>query len=199
MKPRGRATQDGGAQNAVAGSRPRLSLPRLALPVVSAACLGAGLAALGAWGAALAALAGGAAMLLTRRWRKVWLATGSLAALTALAAYGLLAAGANSGWLAQATALLMLAGIAAALAGWDLALEEITCPTEVAPDETSGGAPSGSLETRRLRVLGLAVGAGLLAAAVGQTIQVRLPFIMVALLVGLAAWALERVLHSIKM
>lgn len=199
MKPRGGVVQDSGAQNAVAGSRLRLSLPRLALPVISAACLAVGLAALGALGAALAALAGGAVMLLTRRWRKVWLATGSLAALTALAAYGLLAAGANTGLLVQATALLMLAGTAAALAGWDLALEEITRPAEAAPGETSGGAPSGSLETRRLRVLGLAVGAGLLAGAVGQTIQVRLPFIVVALLVGLAAWALERALRSIKM
>jgi len=184
VKPRGGVIQDSGARNAVAGSRPRLSLPRLALPVISAACLAVGLAALGAWGTALAALAGGAVMLLTRRWRKAWLATGSLAALTALAAYGLLE-GAASLW--------MLCGAAAALAGWDLALEEIHRPVDAARN----GAPSGGLEIHHLRSLALSVGAGLLAAALGQMVHIRLPFIAVALLVGLAAWAVERALRAV--
>jgi len=164
---------------------------RFACPIVAASCLVGGLALAGQEGSAAVvvvtsgALLSALAMIFTCRWPFVGLATTALVAFTALAAYGLLT---------QADSLLMLIGAAAALAGWDLALEEISRPRDADPD----GTLSGALEKSHLRSLALAVGAGLLVAAVGQNLQMRLPFIVVALLVGLGVWALERVLWEVN-
>lgn len=164
---------------------------RFACPVAAAACLAGGLAYARQGGAVSVvavtslALLSALAMIFTCRWPFAGLATTALVAFTGLAAYGLLA---------QAESLLMLAGAAAALAGWDLALENIRRPRDADPD----GELAGALERSHLRSLALAMGAGLLVAAVGQNLQVRLPFILVALLVGLGVWALERVLWEVN-
>lgn len=164
---------------------------RFACPMVAAACLAGGLAyARQGGGASVVAVTSMAvlsalAMIFTCRWPFAGLATTALVAFTALAAYGLLI---------QADSLLMLAGAAAALAGWDLALEEIRRSRDADPD----GALAGALERSHLRSLALAMGAGLLAAVIGQNLQVRLPFIVVALLVGLGVWMLERVLWEVN-
>ena len=156
-----------------------LDLARLACPVISAACLAGGLGMAGQGLAAGAALLAGLALLLTRRWPAVWLATGSLVALAALSAAGLLF---------NAAPILMLAGATAALAGWDLSLAEFARPAE--------SPRGGLLDQRHLRSLALVLGAGLLAAAVGRNVHLQLPFIVIGLLVGLGVWALERVIKG---
>ena len=164
---------------------------RFVCPILAAACLSAGLAQAGQERAvsviavSTAALLSALAMILTCRWPFARLATYALVVFTVLAAYGLLA---------QANALFMLVGVAAGLAGWDLALEEI----RFAKDAGSDKASFGLFERSHLRSLALAVGGGLLGAAVGQNIQVRLPFLVVALLVGVGVWALERVLWEVN-
>ncbi|MBN1371328.1 MAG: hypothetical protein JW987_05150 [Anaerolineaceae bacterium] len=166
-------------------------LLRLACPIAAAACLTIGMASASPGGFATlvfvtgVALLSALAMILTRRWASVWLATIALVAFTGLAAYGLLA---------QADSVLMLAGAAAALAGWDLALEETRHPR----DADSGAKLTGEIEKNHLRSLALAVSIGLMGAVVGQNLQVRLPFIVVALLVGLGVWMLERVLWEVN-
>lgn len=171
-----------------------LTLPhvlRFACPVVAAICLVGGLAYPRQEGDASVvavtslALLSALAMVFTYRWPFAGLATTALVGFTGLAAYGLLA---------HADSLLMLTGAAAALAGWDLALEEIRRSRDANPD----GALAGALERSHLRSLALAIGAGLLAAVIGQNLQVRLPFIVVALLVGLGVWMLERVLWEVN-
>ncbi len=172
----------------------RLTLSRIlrfACPVAAAICLAGGLAY--NWQAGVVvtiavitlSLLAALAMIFTVRWPFEWVANTALVLLTALAAYGLLS---------RADGLLMLVGATAALAGWDLVLEDIRRPKGYDQQK----AHSRLQERTHLRSLGLAVGAGLLVVAVGQNIQVRLPFIVMALLVGLGVWALERVLWEVN-
>lgn len=164
---------------------------RFACPLVAVACLLVGLAHAGqektvsVIAVTAVALLSALAMIFTCRWPFARLATYSLVMFTVLAAYGLVA---------QANALFMLVGAAAGLAGWDLALEEIRFANDAGLDKASYGL----FERSHLRSLALAVGVGLLVAAVGQNIQVRLPFLVVALLVGVGVWALERVLWEVN-
>jgi hypothetical protein len=157
---------------------------RLACPIFAGVCLALGLAMAGQALPALAALLAGGSLLFTRRQPFFWLATGALIVLVALAVLGTML---------NAAPILMLLGAAAALAGWDLAVTEIERP---ANDEADAMA-DGLLERCHLRLLGLALGAGLLAGAVGQYVQVQLPFIVVVLLAGLGVWALERVFKTL--
>ncbi len=175
-------------------------LARYACPLASAACLAGGLALAGHTLAAFAALLAALSMLLTTRWRPaLWLATASLAAQVVMAAGGLLL---------HAAPLLMLAGAAFALAAWDLAVEAITRPGEGLQREEANlpagrrpvepAPPDPLLERYHLRSLALALGAGLLLAAAGQNLQLRLPFIVVLVAAGLGVWALERLLRSLS-
>lgn len=164
---------------------------RFACPLVAAACLSIGLVhagqerAVSVIAVTAAALLSALAMIFTCRWPFERLATYALVMFTVLAAYGLVA---------QANALFMLVGAAAGLAGWDLALEEIRFANDAGSDKASYSLFGSS----HLRSLALAVGGGLMVAAVGQNIQVRLPFLVVALLVGVGVWALERVLWEVN-
>ncbi len=162
-----------------------------AFTLVATACLAGGLALAGQWLVAPGALLAGLCLLLNRRWPAAGLATIALILLTALAVVGLAF---------HAAPLLMLAGATAALAAWDLASLETTsrAANRLPSNETPDHAAEDLFEQRRMRLLVVAIGAGLLAAGLGQVIQLRLSFIVVLLAAGVMVWALERALGGLK-
>lgn len=129
---------------------------------VGAACLAAGHAMIGQWGLlAMACLAWLAGMLVAR-----WSA-GVFVVLVGLAATGICAG---------AWPTLMILGATLALASWDLANWE-GFVADGLPAETVA-----QFEWRHYAYLTLALGSGLLAAIIGQSVSFHLPFgILVAL------------------
>ena len=119
-------------------------------------------------------------MLLARRSNFAWLAHLSLTGVTALSAAGLLA---------EAPVLPIVLASTAALAAWDLLLESHLAASD------REAYPGLSHEKMHLKSLGLAVGAGLVAACAGAWIHWQAPFLVSLALVVLALYCLDRALH----
>jgi hypothetical protein len=150
----------------------------LACPLLSLACLAAGLV-----------LSGNASLLwfalpALGAWLTAWLVKRpfrGLAHLALLLTAGLSAAGLLSG----AAPLLILAGAVLALAGWDVLLLCLTLQ----------GEPAGGIslyEKRHFASLALALGAGLLFALAGRMLHIHLSFFWMLLLAALLLFCLER-------
>jgi hypothetical protein len=77
-------------------------------------------------------------------------------------------------------------GLTAALAAWDLLF--LNASLKNTPDD----AGTRLFHTRHLSSLLLALGAGLLAALVGQLFSFQVPFIGMLVMAALVAWGLER-------
>ena len=116
------------------------------------------------------------------RRRAEWVPLASLAGVVFLAAAGLVA---------RVPAYLMVPGAAAALGAWDLGNLDATI---------AGARPSPSLarfERRHILILSLALGLGLLLAASGALLSLRIPFLPMLLLAGLDLVCLERAYRSL--
>jgi hypothetical protein len=140
----------------------------LSILVISVVCLGGGYAQSGIWPGALAALLPAAGFLYTLKNHSDWVPRLCLVGDTALALAGILDG---------AVAILMLAGLTASLASWDLANLENAMRT--ASQETAGN----QIEKKHLQWLFLALGLGLSLAAIGTLITLQIPLIVVVLLV----------------
>jgi hypothetical protein len=135
---------------------------------ISVACLGGGYAQAGLLQGALAALLPLAGFLYTLKNRADWIPRLCLLCDTALALTGILE---------SAPAILMLAGLAASLACWDLVNLENALST--ASQEGAGS----QIEKQHLRWLFLSLGLGLSLAAIGTLVTLQIPLIVVVLLV----------------
>jgi hypothetical protein len=145
---------------------PGPSLPLLLAAAASVGCLAAAYVAAGQLAIACLVVLPGALLVLNRRPRGSWVSTVFLVLMTIAAA-----AGAPAG----APALLLVAGAAFALAAWDIAGWRLFL---------RAGAGPGARHDRRLLPLLVAVGLGLLAAAGGRALSVRIPFALMLLLVA---------------
>jgi hypothetical protein len=150
--------------------------------IASAACLGLGLVAMGQ----RALLGGGLALaiwLCAYKWPAGWLSAAALL-LSVAAAAGGMAAGAAPLW--------MLLSATLALASWDLA--------RLAHD-LAGSLPSPAvrlLEQRHYASLALALGSGLLIAAVGRALRFQLSFWVIFMLVIALLYSLDRVWRTMR-
>lgn len=151
----------------------------LLCPALSSLCLAGGF--LPSWAAAAGALT----LLIwaaAHRKKTLWTANLGLAAATAAAAYGL-ATGAGLAWMLPAAAL--------GLASWDLLLLDARL------EQNPPGVPTAALERAHFAALVLALGLGLLAAALGQLIRFQIPFFFMLILVALAYVSLDRLLRAL--
>lgn len=123
------------------------------------------------------------AMLLARRPSLSWLAHLSLVGFTGLSAAGILL---------NISLMQMVIASTAALACWDLLLEN---QTRFSNDGLSSTRPYESLH---LKSLGAAVGLGLLGVGVGHWIHWEAPFVGVVVLVIATVFCLERAMHYAK-
>jgi hypothetical protein len=144
-------------------------------------CIGGGLVLTGAWLAGLAAVLPAGVLLIRSRWPSAGHPTIALAGWVGLAGAGLLL---------RAAPALMLVGTAAGLAAWDLA--------QMARQEELASERGAALERRHYQYLALALGLGLLAALGGLSLRIQVPFIIVALLVGLLLFGLDRALRELR-
>jgi hypothetical protein len=144
--------------------------------VLSVACLGGGYAQTSLWLGALAALLPAAGFLFTLKNRADWLPRLCLLCDTGLALAGILEGTA---------AMLMLAGLTASLACWDLANLENALRT------ASQGTAGSQIEKKHLQWLFLALGLGLSLAAIGTLVMLQIPLIVVVLLVVVDAVSLN--------
>ncbi len=150
---------------------------------VSALCLAAGYGIAGQWiGTALAVMTG-LAWLLARKYPASGLPLACLLVSIGLAVVGRLT-GAPPVW--------MICGSGIALAVWDLLL------LDVALGSASLGEQTRRYEAGHLRSLALALGGGLLAVFLGRWLQLQLPFFIVAALVALAVFGLDRAWGYVK-
>jgi len=149
--------------------------------LISAACLAAGYASAGQWIGAVLAIILAAAWLLARRYPGADLGFICLLGSVCLAV---------AGQLSRAQPVLMTCGAGAALAAWDL----------LGLDETlNGGEPQNrEYENRHLQALASALGSGLLLAVLGRLLNLQVPFIVVAVSVGVLLFGLDRVWLHIK-
>ena len=145
--------------------------------LLSALCIAGGLAASSQPLAAVIVLLPAVLFIYAPRRTGPAVITGALAAAAALA---------GAGVLLGAPPVLMICGAVAALAAWDLV------------DLVSMKEPNALYERQHLQALALALGLGLLAALAGLSLRVQLPFIVVALLVGLLLFGLDRVVRELK-
>ncbi len=136
--------------------------------VISTACLGGGYAQVGLWPGAVAALLPAAGFLYAGKNRADWVPRLCLVGDTGLALAGVLE---------NAPAVLMIAGLATALACWDLVNLENTLMT------ASQEASERQIEKQHLQWLCLALGLGLSLAAIGTLVTLQIPLIVVVLLV----------------
>jgi hypothetical protein len=151
--------------------------------IVSVLCLAGGYAFAGHWpGVGLAVLAG-PGWLLARKYPAAWLQVICLLASVSLA---------GAGMLTGSPAVLMMCGSAFALAAWDLLLL----------DGVLGKDPFGvqvrQYENSHLQTLALALGSGLLAALLGHSLSLQTPFYVLAVLVILMLFGLNRIWGSLK-
>jgi len=156
---------------------------RMTCLVISTTCLAAGCLASGQWNL----LAGCGILLLVSLFPRKWLPTGfATAALVATVCL------AGTALVSGASAPLMILGTTIALAGWDLA----------ALDQTLTTCPSSRgtalLEKKHYESLGLALGAGLAAAAAVRFIRFEIPFGVMVLVVVLALFCLDGLWRSLN-
>jgi hypothetical protein len=149
--------------------------------LISTVCLAAGYASAGQW------MGAGLAIILIAAW---WLARkypdADLGFICLLSSVCLAVAGQLSG----AMAVLMTCGAGAALAAWDL----LELDESLKGDEPQ----TREYESRHLQALALALGSGLLLAILGRLLNFQMPFIVVALSVGVLLFGLDRVWLHIK-
>jgi len=131
----------------------------------------------------LAALLPVGAMLLARRPSMSWLAHLSLAGFTSLSAAGIVL---------NISLMPMVIASAAALASWDLLLEER------ARLSSGGFSPTRLYERLHLKSLGAALGLGLLGAGAGQWIHWQAPFLGTFVGVIFTLFCLDRAMHYSK-
>ena len=149
----------------------------------SALCLAAGYGLAGQLIGVVAAVITGIAWLPARKYPN-----SGLPLLCFLAAVGSAVAGILTG----APALLMICGSGLALAAWDLLFLDVTL------DCTLPGVQTRKYEYDHLRSVVMAVAAGLMVVLFGHFINLRIPFLVLALLVLLAVFSLNRIWGYIK-
>jgi hypothetical protein len=155
---------------------------RLACPMISVICLGAGFATTKAWIAALVMVFSLLAWLFTIKWPFGFPPSWALVFSVSLAVTGLLTG---------AIHLLMLLGAALALAGWDVVLWDRSLTNH---------SPSTSLtliERKHYQSLALAIGLGLLAIVAGRLVRFQIPFGWMVVLAILTLFSLERIRHTL--
>ncbi len=123
--------------------------------------LGGGFAASGMWPAVLVLAVVILLRLLTRRLKSRVISWAVLVMLTGLAAFGVLN---------HVSAYLMIAGVTAALAGWEVE----DCRLQSAQTSTPGGRES--FENYHLKMVCVAAAAGLIVAEAGLFMHYSLPF-----------------------
>jgi hypothetical protein len=123
--------------------------------------LGGGFAAAGMWPVVLVIAVVILFRLFTRRLQSRVISWAVLVMFTGIAAFGVLN---------QVSAYLMIAGVTAALAGWELE----DCHLQSAKTSTSGGRES--FENYHLKMVCLAAAAGLILSEAGLFIHYSLPF-----------------------
>jgi hypothetical protein len=154
----------------------RRKILRLVFPLACIACLAAGYAAAGQWMVLWGVPVALSVWLIAVKWRSSFL---SLAAL--ILSIGLAAAGV----FLSAPFLLMITAATFALAGWDI----VIFTNALTPDPSAGSFRR--LEERHYWSLISALGFGLLAAAAGPAIRIRIPFGWMILMAILALLSLE--------
>jgi hypothetical protein len=151
--------------------------------ILSVLCLAVGYGMVGNWvGAVLASLMG-PAWWFARKYPTAWLPFFCL-----LISVGLAAAGSLIG----APPLLMMVGAAVTLAVWDLVL------LEPAVGNHSSAAQARHYEHKHLQSLMLALSCGLLAAWLGRSLSIQVPFPVLMLLIAFLLFALDRVWGYIR-
>jgi hypothetical protein len=158
-------------------------LIQIGCAIAATASLLAGYAGVGSWVGAAAVL--GASLAWVRGVRRP---SGGMTS-TALLIYAGLAA---AGLLAGAVPFWMILGATLALGGWDLALFDHTL---------AGALPASSiahLEKKHLTSLALALGPGLLIAIIGPLIRFQMSLGVMALLVILGLFGLDRVWRALS-
>lgn len=150
--------------------------------VSSACCIAAGYIMIGSWLGAALMVVPCVPALLFRRIPAAWAPAVFLAGSTGIAAAGLLAG---------APALMMIAGAAFALGAWDLANLELSLSDGGKAHASAVDFPTHHV-WRHVSLLGLSLGAGLIAASAALAIPLRLPFLVMLPLVLLDFFCLER-------
>jgi hypothetical protein len=151
--------------------------------VASALCLAAGYGFAGQWIGTALALMTGPAWLLARKYPASWLPH-----ICLLVSIGLAIVGRLTG--SSPVSTICASGIA--LAVWDLLL------LDAALGSASLGEQTRRYEAGHLRSLALALGAGLAGAVLGRWLQLQISFYIVALLVALVVFGLDRAWGHIK-
>ena len=148
--------------------------------IISAGCLLAGYVMGGYW-QVIPVFAGMAIFwIATRKKSPFWAASALLLVLVALAAAGVML---------KLTFWMMLAGVSGALVWWDLRHFQESA-ADIPADESRA-----VLEGDRLRSLGAVIVIGLLAAILGSSISLRLPFLV---MVALALLALAGLMYGLQ-
>ncbi|HMB22952.1 MAG: hypothetical protein ACM33V_09075 [Chloroflexota bacterium] len=151
--------------------------------LVSTLCLAAGYGIIGKWAGTVLAVITGLTWLLARKYPASGLPLICLLASVCMAVVG---------QLTGSPSLLMICGAAVALAVWDLLL------LDVALEGTSSDEQTRRYEDKHILSLVLALGSGLVVVVLGRLIILQIPFVMLVLLVALAAFSLDRVWVQIK-
>jgi hypothetical protein len=151
--------------------------------VVSMLCLAAGYALAGEWIGAVFAILTGPSWLFARKHPSSWLPSLCLLMSVGLAVVGRLLGAAP--WL-----MIYASGIA--LAAWDLLLLNASL------DGNASGEQTRRYENKHLQSLALALGAGLLVTFLGRLLNPRLPFLLLAFLVALVIFGLDRIWDYLK-
>src|SRR5512138_311364 len=146
--------------------------------LVSTLCLAAGYGIIGKWAGTVLAVITGLTWLLARKYPASGLPLICLLASVCMAVVG---------QLTGSPSLLMICGAAVALAVWDLLL------LDVALEGTSSDEQTRRYEDKHILSLVLALGSGLVVVVLGRLIILQIPFVMLVLLVALAAFSLDRV------
>ncbi len=154
-----------------------------ACAAASALGLAAGYGVAGQWIGTALAVVTGLAWLPARRYPAAWLPLICLFVSIGLAVVGRLTG---------AAPVLMIGGAALALAAWDLLL------LDAALGSAAPGEQTRAYEASHLRSLALAVGGGLVGALLGRLLQLEISFFIMAALVALAVFGLDRAWGYVK-
>lgn len=150
---------------------------------VSSLCLAAGYGLASQWVGTVLAVMTGLTWLLARKYPASGLPFICLLASVCMAVVGRLTG---------SPSLLMICGAAVALAVWDLLL------LDVALEGNSSDEQTRRYENEHIQSLVLALGSGLVVVVLGSLIILQIPFVVLVLLVALAAFSLDRVWSQIK-
>jgi hypothetical protein len=145
--------------------------------ILTALCLGFGIASVRQWIAFTAGLIALLIWLLAYKWPSFWLSSTALGLSVSLAAGGLLL---------SASPFLMLLAVTLALANWDLAF------WNDAPADGSSTRAVSLLEQKHYQSLALVLGLTLLLTVAGRMIRFQIPFVGMLLLVILTFLSLSR-------